>query len=715
MINILDSQDVDIQNKALQIITSIIRTGLIDILIQIFTNQFKWNIHYQIAQILAQIFKSLPLPVEIRSNVIQCLKIYEDIDNIALVAENQENHDAILENSFEKFILKNENKTFEYLRLIKFLLSFGSNQTKQKICEAVGEKIHRLSFDEYVNQLYQRMMWDNNQLEEVKARTSEINLMIESIDNQMNERIKEKNEKDDINVNNVEVEEKENVKENDSVSQTKKQQIEGKDKEKESDSPKQNKKKKDKKKEQKKEQEQEYEQEIEYEKNKDIDKGKEKEKEKEKEQEKEQDKHQVEEKEKDQKKEKKKDDINHHKKNKRCNTLSKDAIHQMLASRHLRTRSAVFHHTNLQEQFFEFNSNDLSSRSENNFAIHRSQSHRDIKTPFTCIDQYIVRLDQLTIRYDQFKQFGFNSVVTYEYLNELKDILVQSKKFKRTEDVKMLQLRVCSILNTLLIDNRDCVNVVIETQIIDEVLSIVNVILLSQVQIIHLSPLHEFFEICSSQQKLLFLDKGIIPTMRHLLDSCDELCVKITVGIIELIINACQEQQSQGVQIDIKKIIESNGTLDKLVNVLQNDEYYDQEINQIVSLAIGQAFKASPLPKEFRNEVILTIKKMTNNDDQYISSIAICVLAGLAECQDNHTDILSSNYPASIARFISQKSDIIVRYTLQLILNILTHGLPQTIEMAILFFPIRPFEKLSEHVDLFIAENAKAIINILKR
>ncbi|KAA6331710.1 MAG: hypothetical protein EZS28_053357, partial [Streblomastix strix] len=245
----------------------------------------------------------------------------------------------------------------------------------------------------------------------------------------------------------------------------------------------------------------------------------------------------------------------------------------------------------------------------------KTQSYKDIHQPFTCIDQYLVRLYQLKIQFDQFKKAGFKTVASYQQLNELKDMLVQSKKSKRTEDIKTLQIRVCSILNTLLIDNRDCAKVVIETGIIDEVLSIINLILLSQVQIVHLSPLHEFFEICSSQQKLLFINKGIIPTMRRLLDSRDELCVKIAVGIIERIIHASQEQQSQGVQIDIKQIIENDGTLEKLVTVLQNDEYQDQEVNQNASLAIGQIFKASALPKEFRNDVILTIKKMTNNED----------------------------------------------------------------------------------------------------
>ncbi|KAA6364118.1 MAG: hypothetical protein EZS28_040355, partial [Streblomastix strix] len=417
---------------------------------------------------------------------------------------------------------------------------------------------------------------------------------------------------------------------------TEKQEKEQK-KEKDIDKGKEKEQQKEQQKEQKKELKQKQEKEQRKEQKKELVKEQKKEFEKEKEQEKEQDKHQVEEKEKDKKKEKKKDDINHHKKNKHCNTLSQDAIHQMLATRHMKTRSTVFQSTNLQESFFELTSGAYTDRGEDSFrqftnpgaltdrnedsfylnrnsdtptfqafTLRKSYSCEDIQ-PFNCIDQYLVRLYQLEIQLDQFKEAGFQTVASFELLNELKDMLAQSKKSKRTEDLKMLQLRVCSILNTLLIENPQSVNAVIKTGIIDEVLSIINLILLSQVQISHLLPLHKFFEICSSQQKLLFIDKGIIPTMRRLLDSLDELCVKIAVGIIKRIIHACQELSSLGVQIDIKKIIESDGTLDKLVTVLLNDEYQDQEVNQNASLAIGLTFKAAPLPKEFRNEVILTI------------------------------------------------------------------------------------------------------------
>ncbi|KAA6360311.1 MAG: hypothetical protein EZS28_044162, partial [Streblomastix strix] len=295
------------------------------------------------------------------------------------------------------------------------------------------------------------------------------------------------------------------------------------------------------------------------------------------------------------------------------------------------------------EDSFRLNTNSDTSTYQA-FSLHKSQSYANIQ-PFNCIDQYLARLNQLEIQFNQFKNEGCKTETSYQLLNELKDMLAHSKKSKRTDDIKMLQLRVCSILNTLLIDNRDCVNVVIESGIIDEVLSVINLILISQIQIAHLLPLHKFFEICSSQQQLLFVDKGIIPTIRRLLDSLNEVCLKIAVGIIKRIIHASQEQSSIGAQIDIKKIIESDGTLDKLVSLLQNDEFQDQEVNQNAALAIGLTFKASPLPKEFRNEVILTIKKVANNDDQYISSIAICVLAGLAECQDNHADILSANFP----------------------------------------------------------------------
>ncbi|KAA6360886.1 MAG: hypothetical protein EZS28_043587, partial [Streblomastix strix] len=430
--------------------------GTIDKLIEIFTNQCKWNIHYQIAQILAQIYKSLPLPIEIRSKVIQCLKNYEDIDNISLLAQNQENHDAILENSFEKFILKNENKIFEYLHLIKFLLSIGSNQTKQKICDALREKVHKLTFDEYANQLDQRMMWDNDQLEEVKTRTTEINSMIETIDNQINDRIKDKQEKDDVKVNNIEVEEIENIKENDSISQKEmikqeKQQI--KEKRKEIDTLKQKTKKKDKEKEKEKD----------IKKEKDIEKDIKKEKSKEKEQ--------IKEEEKPKKEGKLRDNVNDKVTRKE---KDKEKYKKVNQKDNVQDKEKEKKKDDIDHQKKNIHHNILNSDSALDGSIkHKSNSYPIIQ-PIKSIDQCLSRLDQFKIQFDQYNKSRFKTVVSYEHLNEMKDMLSQSKKCKRSEDIKMLQLRVCSILNTLLIDNRECVNVVIETGIIDEVLSIIN-------------------------------------------------------------------------------------------------------------------------------------------------------------------------------------------------------------------------------------------------
>ncbi|KAA6356108.1 MAG: hypothetical protein EZS28_048365, partial [Streblomastix strix] len=246
-------------------------------------------------------------------------------------------------------------------------------------------------------------------------------------------------------------------------------------------------------------------------------------------------------------------------------------------------------------------------------------------------EEYLAKLDKYKLLIDGNTKAETEKLVSTNLLIELRNMLTWSKKSKRTEDVKMVQLKACQVLESLVVDNRSCVTIVIESGIIDEVLSIINIILLSQVQLVHLSPLHEFLEVCTSYQKLLFIEKGIIPTMRRLLDSPDELCVRMAVGMIERVLHASWMQAGELEETEVRKIIEKDGTLDKLVDVLENEEYQDQEINEKVALAIGQAFKATAIPIGYRSEVIQLIKRITNHEDQYMSSVAIRVLAGLAE------------------------------------------------------------------------------------
>ncbi|KAA6387941.1 MAG: hypothetical protein EZS28_016532 [Streblomastix strix] len=62
----------------------------------------------QIAQMLAYLFKSLPLPPEIRIKVIHQFKTTNppDFNELPLLAEYQENHDVTLANQFEMEFFK---------------------------------------------------------------------------------------------------------------------------------------------------------------------------------------------------------------------------------------------------------------------------------------------------------------------------------------------------------------------------------------------------------------------------------------------------------------------------------------------------------------------------------------------------------------------------------------------------------------------------------
>ncbi|KAA6402843.1 MAG: hypothetical protein EZS28_001630 [Streblomastix strix] len=330
---------------------------------------------------------------------------------------------------------------------------------------------------------------------------------------------------------------------------------------------------------------------------------------------------------------------------------------------------------------------------------------------------YIVRLNQmkLELNRDRVTKERINSYMTPEVLKELKEMLIWSNQTRRTQDLKIVQLRACQIIESIVVDNKGIVDRVIKSGIVEEILATINTVLLSHIQHVNLFLLHEFFEVCSDEQKLIYIGKGFIPAMRRILDSQDELCVLMAVWMIERLLCASFLQTPIGAINEARRIIENDGTLEKLVIVLQNDEYGDQEINRKAAMAIGQAFKAAPIPADFRNEVIVLIKKITNSDDEDVCGDAIRVLAGLAECQENHVIILSANYQQDIKNQLTHNHDLIVEYSLQLVLNILTHGLKETIDLARAVLPIPRIAELTKSATQAIADNAKAIIKKLEQ
>ncbi|KAA6365743.1 MAG: hypothetical protein EZS28_038730 [Streblomastix strix] len=182
------------QHPSNQILTN---DGTVANLIRIIQDKDKENIHHDIALIFSYIFKTLPLPEDIKKQVLQQLKYHDDFDEIAYLAECPENHDVILSDSFVNELFKEfrEYDTLQYLRLTILLLQLGSNPNKKKVALSVKDKVIRLTIDEYVDQLDDKYNWDEDKIQEINSNSRQAVQLIKSIE----EEIEQEGEFEEIN------------------------------------------------------------------------------------------------------------------------------------------------------------------------------------------------------------------------------------------------------------------------------------------------------------------------------------------------------------------------------------------------------------------------------------------------------------------------------------------------------------------------------------
>ncbi|KAA6399170.1 MAG: hypothetical protein EZS28_005296, partial [Streblomastix strix] len=114
--------------------------------------------------------------------VIEYLK-FKSYELLALIAECQDNHDAILKEKFENKIFECECQTLDDLQLTYNLLKFGTNVNQKKVALAVKEKVERLLIDEYVNELKRNHYWINK--DQLASQAKEIIEQIRTIEEAM--------------------------------------------------------------------------------------------------------------------------------------------------------------------------------------------------------------------------------------------------------------------------------------------------------------------------------------------------------------------------------------------------------------------------------------------------------------------------------------------------------------------------------------------------
>ncbi|KAA6378351.1 MAG: hypothetical protein EZS28_026119 [Streblomastix strix] len=180
MIKILDCLDKDVRDKSNGIILNIIKAGANELeegqqhpyynqlssdgtisqLIQLYKNEDESIVQYSFEQTFAYLFRTLPLPPIIRKEIVDLLKIVSDFEQLAFLAESQENHDAILEENFESELLKSKFHTIDDLKLIYNLLKYGSNSNKIKVALAVKDKVEKFADDEYLEEFNNSMEYE---------------------------------------------------------------------------------------------------------------------------------------------------------------------------------------------------------------------------------------------------------------------------------------------------------------------------------------------------------------------------------------------------------------------------------------------------------------------------------------------------------------------------------------------------------------------------
>ncbi|KAA6352821.1 MAG: hypothetical protein EZS28_051652, partial [Streblomastix strix] len=153
MVKLLNSRNRQAQLDSGRVITNIINSGLEGIkqgekhlfyqqlsedgtlkkLQSWMNDDSKREIQSQIAKILAQLYKSIALPQEIKKKVIEQLKDkkFPDLDGLAYLAENQDNHQEILADDYGQKLFENKAKTTGSLQLTSNLIQFGSEMTKK--------------------------------------------------------------------------------------------------------------------------------------------------------------------------------------------------------------------------------------------------------------------------------------------------------------------------------------------------------------------------------------------------------------------------------------------------------------------------------------------------------------------------------------------------------------------------------------------------------
>ncbi|KAA6338932.1 MAG: hypothetical protein EZS28_052656, partial [Streblomastix strix] len=158
-----------------------------------------------------------------------------------------------------------------------------------------------------------------------------------------------------------------------------------------------------------------------------------------------------------------------------------------------------------------------------------------------------------------------------------------------------------------------------------------------------------FMDDMTHTQKLKMKQEKYITPLIHLLECNDEDCLaQISMFLFDIAIQIDLSGEIQQ-QNQIRSVFEKFEALPQLLKIMKSENFERDDINSYSAAIIGSTYKASKLPDEFRRIVIEQLKLAAQHKDKDIAGLSALVFAGLAECVDNHSDIVAEIIPHTLS------------------------------------------------------------------
>ncbi|KAA6366031.1 MAG: hypothetical protein EZS28_038442 [Streblomastix strix] len=204
----------------------------------------------------------------------------------------------------------------------------------------------------------------------------------------------------------------------------------------------------------------------------------------------------------------------------------------------------------------------------------------------------------------------------------------------------------------------------------------------------------------------------ILKLVKNSIESRDDFIVWNGIRVYQKFLISEADFQGEGKLIQLRQRFVKDKTLNQLLKIFLNKPYKNEMIVNNAAIAIGYIYKAMRIPDEFGEAIIKHNKVIISQPYIFIPVRALVGLGYLAECQDNHQQILANNFLQNISDILvddKQKEQQFVE-ALTLLIKLFKYGTQETKELILDQIKIPRIESFTQHYDNDISTKALALL-----